>query len=59
MAQKCDKILWAALGAFEAEFRNGSKKMTERVPQFRLVEEVDGKCVDGEGSDVGEDGEVV
>jgi hypothetical protein len=59
MAQKRDKILWAALWAFEAEFCHCLEKVTERLPQLCLAEEVDGEGVDGEGSDIREDGEVV
>ena len=48
-----------ALGTLKTEFRDGLEKVTEHLPQFYLAEEVDGEGVDGEGSDIGEDGEVV
>lgn len=59
MAQERDKIVRVALGTFKGEFSHGSKEVTKRLPQLHLAEEVDGEGVDGEGSDVCEDGEVV
>lgn len=59
MAQKCDEILWVTFGTFDAELSDSSKKMAESFPQLRLLEEIDGEGIDGEGGDVCEDGEVM